>query len=136
MQAEPQDVHRRLEQMGCASRHEHAERRVAVDHFPPSVDDHGRIRLVPAQHQLQRFADGRKLRLLEAVLRVGRGVAAGQQQLVALAQRHFELFGQPQDHFRRRPRSSRLDEAQMPRRDVGLDGQIELAQPTSLAPLA
>jgi hypothetical protein len=73
-----------------------------------------------------------QLRLLQLVLRVGRSVAPGQQHDVALAQREAELLGEPHDHRRRRARAAGLDEAQMAHRDVGPDGQVELAQPAPL----
>src|SRR6266567_270516 len=62
--------------------------------------------------------------------------SAGQQQRVALAQRHVKVLGQAQDHRAGGPGPAGLHEAQVARRDVRLDGQVELAQPAPLAPLA
>ena len=72
----------------------------------------------------------------QAVLGVGGGVAARQQQRVAVAERDVEVFGQSQDHVAGRPGASGLDEAQVPGGDVGRDGQVELAEAAALPPLA
>jgi hypothetical protein len=56
--------------------------------------------------------------------------------VVALAQRHLELLGQPQQHVAAGPGPSGLQEAQMPGRGPGLEGEVELAQAAALAPLA
>ena len=65
-----------------------------------------------------------------------RGCVAGrQQQRVALAERHVEVFGEMQHQLAARLGPSRLDEAQVPCRDVGLDGELQLAESASLAPV-
>ena len=46
------------------------------------------------------------------------------------------MFGQAQDHVAGRAGAPGLDEAQMPARDVGRDGQVQLAEPAALAPPA
>ena len=51
----------------------------------------------------------------------------GEQQLVAVAQGHVELLGEVQHHLGAGPRPPGLDEAQVPRGDVGLERQVELA---------
>jgi hypothetical protein len=45
-------------------------------------------------------------------------------------------FGSMQDHLARRRRASALDEAQMALRDLGFAGEIELAEPAPLTPVA
>jgi hypothetical protein len=45
------------------------------------------------------------------------------------------VLGQAQDHLTGRPRPAGLNEAQVPGGDVGLDGQVELAEPAPLPPL-
>ena len=62
--------------------------------------------------------------------------AAGQQQPVALAQRYVELAGQPLDHVGGGAGAAGLDEAQVPGRDLRLQRQLELAESSTLAPLA
>jgi len=91
---------------------------------------------VPGKHLAQRGAHALQFRLVKSVLGVGGCVAAGQQQRVALAQRDVQLLGQPEDHLRRRAGAPGLDEAQVPRRDVGLDRQVKLADPAPPPPLA
>ena len=49
--------------------------------------------------------------LVEPALPVDGRVARGEQQLVALAQRHVELLGEVHDHLGARPRAARLHEA-------------------------
>jgi hypothetical protein len=63
-------------------------------------------------------------------------VAGCEQELVALAKRQLELLAEMQHHFAARLRAARLDEAEMACRDVGLERELELAQPASGAPLA
>jgi hypothetical protein len=46
------------------------------------------------------------------------------------------LFGEMQQYLAARLRATGLDKAQMPGRDPGVAGEIELAQPPALAPLA
>ena len=63
-------------------------------------------------------------------------MACCQQELVAIAQRHVERLGELQDHVGAGARAAGLEEAQMPRRDARLEGEVELAQPPAGAPLA
>src|SRR6202034_1024714 len=49
---------------------------------------------------------------------------------------HANRLGHRQNQGRRRPGPAGLHEAQVAGRDVGLDGQVKLAQPAPLAPLA
>jgi hypothetical protein len=62
-------------------------------------------------------------------------VAGRGEELVAAAQRHLEHAGQQQDHLAARLRAAGLEEAQVPRRDLGLEGQTELTHSPPLAPL-
>ena len=63
--------------------------------------------------------------------------AAREQHLVAFAQRDLEVLGDPLDHGRGRAVLSGLDVAEVPRRDLGQQGQaLQLRQVPALAPLA
>ena len=87
------------------------------------------------QHAVERVADRRHLRRVDRPLRERRREARGQQQAVALAQRHVELLGEVQDHLAARVRAARLEEAQVPGRHTGLEREVELAEPVALPPV-
>ena len=73
------------------------------------------------------------LRSPDAVL----GLATGSTPLstwAALAQRHLQLLGQGQQQLRTRVGATGLDEAQVPRRDAGIQGQCHLADPAAVTP--
>jgi len=101
-----------------------------------TVDGDGGIGLMRGQHPADGVADLVQRRIVERARRVLRREPGGQEQLVALAQRHLEAFGEVQHHLGARPRAAGLDEAEMPRRDPGLQRQLHLAQPPPLAPVA
>jgi len=92
--------------------------------------------LVPGEHQVDGLAGDIERRVLQRPLGKHRRVSAGDQQHVALAQRHVEPFGEVQDHVAGRLRAPGLKEAQMLGRDLGLAGKIELAHAPPLAPFA
>jgi hypothetical protein len=54
--------------------------------------------------------------------------------MIALAQRHLEMLGQPQQHLAARGRSRGLDETQVPGGDFGSDGELQLTVATSEPP--
>jgi hypothetical protein len=58
------------------------------------------------------------------------------QKRILLTERHLQPLGEAQHHLPARSRAAGLDEAQMPRRDLGLEGEIELAHAPPLAPAA
>ena len=87
-------------------------------------------------HQLHRLAGGRQRRVVKFALRKHRREPGGGQQDVALAQRHLELLGQVQHHLATGLRAAGFQKAQMPRGDVALQCQVELADVPPLAPFA
>ena len=133
MQREPERVDRRRELLGRDALEQQRDARVGVQHLPVAVDDQRRIRLVALEHVAQRGAHGVVLR---AALRIRGRVARRQQQVVGLAQRHVEPLREPHHHVPARLRAAGLDEAQVARRDVGLERQLELAEPPPGPPLA
>ena len=100
--------------------------------YAPAYAERG----LAGQDLAQRIADRFELGLGQATFGIGGRVTARQQQRVAVARRHVEMLGQVQDHLAGRPGAAGLDEAQVPGGDVGLYGQVELAQPAALPPLA
>ena len=99
-------------------------------------DDHRRVRRVAGEDLLQRGAHGRHLLGVERRLAVRGRVARGQQQRVALAQRHVEVLGEVQHQLAARLGAARLDEAEVARGHGGVERHVELAQPAAAAPVA
>ena len=93
-----------------------------------AVDHRRRVGLVGAQYEVERVAHRSHRGILEAVLAVDGRVPGREQQRVAVAQGDVEALGQAQHHLRARARAPGLDEAQVARRDAGLERQVELAQ--------
>ena len=89
-----------------------------------------------AQHELERLAHRGHVGVVERPLAVERGVAGGEQELVAIAQRDLELLGELQHHLGAGPRAPGLDEAHMAGGDARVEGEVELAAPAPLAPVA
>jgi hypothetical protein len=91
---------------------------------------------VPGQHLADGRADGLHPLVVHLALGVGGRVAGRQEQVVALAQRDLEPLGEPDHHVAARLRAAGLHEAQVTRRDVGLERELELAEPPAGPPLA
>jgi hypothetical protein len=72
-----------------------------------------------------------------AIIRVmSHAAARREQEDVSLAQGDLELLGEVEQQLAARPRATRLDEAEVTRRDGGLQRELELAQLSSLPPYA
>ena len=101
MQAEPQDVHRRLEQgwvdvgPGRGLRH----RRVRGDVVPGTVEDECGIGLVRGEDPVERLADRLELGVGERPLGKCRGVARGEQEMVAIPEGDLQLLGDRKQHL-------------------------------------
>ena len=113
MQTHSEDVQRWAEQMIWQPCDQRARGSIAEDHIPAAVDDDTRIRIMRVEQALQCGVDPNHGRGIERRLRITRGVSRGQQQRVALAQRHVEAIGQRQHQLGRGPGPSGLDEAEM-----------------------
>jgi hypothetical protein len=98
------------------------------------VDRQRRIGLVALEHEIDDPARGLERGIVERSLREHRRIARGGEQDVALAKRHLEPLGETQHHLARGLRTPGFDEAQMPRRDLGIDREVELAHAPALAP--
>ena len=109
---------------------------VRQQNVPVPVEDERRIGLLMLEDELDRSAHLRQLRRVQRGLGVLRRVSRGHQQRVALAQRHVERVGEPRDHVATRLRFSRFDAAEMARRHLRLEREIELAQAPRRAPFA
>ena len=101
-----------------------------------TVDRERRVRRMSGEHQLDCLAGGGQRGIGQAALGKHRRKAGRDQERILLAERHVQPLGEAQHHFPARPRAAGLDEAEMPRRDLGLEGEIELAHAPPLAPAA
>ena len=86
------------------------------------------------EDQLHRLARGGQGRVVQRALAVHGGVASRHQQCVALAQRDGQALAQAQHHVATGVGAAGLHEAHVPRGDVRLVGQLQLAQVPLLAP--
>ena len=90
----------------------------------------------PAEQAVERIAHRRHLGGVEGRFAVYRRVTGCQQQAVSLPERDLEVLGEVDHQLAAGTGSPGLDEAQVPRRNVGLDREIELAQAAALPPVA
>jgi hypothetical protein len=97
---------------------------------------HRRIGLLLIEHAIERLADVLHRRRIEGSLAIHGREPGRAQQHVALAQRQVERIAQHQRHLATGLRATGLEEAQVPRRDLGLLGERLLGQPSSEPPLA
>jgi hypothetical protein len=109
---------------------------VLDDDVPVAVDRERRERLVRAQHQLDDRARRRHRRIVERPRGEHRRESGRGQQAVALAQRHVEAARKAQHHLAARCRAPRLEAAEVARRDVGGERELELAEPAARPPVA
>jgi hypothetical protein len=103
--------------------------RVGGDDLAVLVDDDRRVGHVRVEDVRERGKDRGDVGAVERRLRVGGCVAGRQEQLVALAERQAKRLGEPDDHLAARHRAAALDEAEVPLRRSGQQGQLKLAQP-------
>ncbi len=136
MQAEPQDIDRRLQQGRVGTGHQGSDRAVRGHHGPVAINREGRVRFMPLEYKVDGLARAQERGVGQLPLAKYRSVSGCHQQHVALAQRDFQPLGQMQHHLAARLRASRLNEAQVPGGYIGLAGEIELAQTPALAPFA
>jgi len=136
MEREAHGVDRPLQQIGGHVVIKLRQRGIAGDDTPVPVERESGVGLLPLEHQIDGGARGGQRRILERTLGKDRGVACSHQQHIALAHRNVELLGKVQQHVAARLRSAGLDEAQMPGRNTGIAGEVELAEAAALAPLA
>jgi Luciferase-like monooxygenase len=97
------------------------------------VDDDRRVRHVRFDDMSERRHHRSQVCAVQRGFRVGRRVAGGEQQFVALAQRQAKRLGEPDDHAATWRRTTALDEAQVPLGGAGLDRELELADPVGAA---
>ena len=110
--------------------------RLADDQIPVPVVGQRRIGLMRLQHEIDRGPRRFQRGIVERALRKRRRKTGRDQQHVALAQRHVEPLGELQHHVARRRRAAGFDKAEMARRDLGVAGEIELAEMAALPPFA
>jgi hypothetical protein len=134
VQQHARDVDRRLAQLRRHAAGQHPERVVGRHEVAVPVDDHRRIGQVAAQDARQRRADRTEPRVVESGFLIGRGVARREEEGVAFAKGHLQRLGQAHDHDPARNRATALDEADVPLRGAGAQGELQLADATASAP--
>jgi hypothetical protein len=134
VEAEAQNVERRLQQVRRNVGEERRDPSICGDEVPVEVDRQGRPGLVGGEDLVDRLPSRGEGGIVERPRRLGGREAAGDEQGVALARRQSQALRQPQQHGPARGRPSRLDEAQMPRRNLRVEGEVELAEATAAAP--
>lgn len=130
VQAQPDDVDRRLQQVRRTAGEQRGDGVVGVHQVPVPVEEDGRVGRVRIE---QGTEGGQHARGVSRAV-VSRGETARHEEGVALAGRHLQVVGQPQDHLGARPRPTRLDEAQVPPADLGAAREFELAESPPLPP--
>ena len=103
--------------------------------IPVSIEHHRGKRLLLTQHESERLLHLGHLGRVQPRLAIDRRIAGRGEQVVATAQGYLEHSGQEQNHLAARLRAAGLEKAQVPRRDLRLERQAELAHPPPLAPL-
>src|SRR5215212_8868272 len=96
----------------------------------------GGIGLVAGQDEVDRLACGLKGGIIKVALRIGGGEAGCEQHRIALPQGDGHPLCQTKHHLPAGPRSSRLQEAEVARRDLRVESEGELAETASLSPLS
>jgi hypothetical protein len=86
--------------------------------------------------QVERGPHRRQVGIVDRSLGIGGSVPGSEQQPILLAEGNLQLLQDAQQHVPSGPRAARLDEAQMPGGDSGLERQVELGHTPALAPLA
>ena len=136
VQAEPQDVDRRLQQVRRQAGQQCGHPAVRLQQVPAAVDDERWVRLERREHALDAFADRAHVGVVERPFPERRSEARGHQQLVLLAWWHLERLGQLEHHRAARLRTSGLDVAEVARGHVRLVRQVELADASAASPVA
>ena len=88
------------------------------------VDGECGIGIVPLEHDIHRLTHAGERRIVEGALRIDRCEARRDQHDVALAQGHIEFLRKQQHHLAAWLRAAGLEEAEMPRGDLGLEGEM------------
>ena len=108
---------------------------VGGDEVPLGVDDDGG-EVVFGDHELDELVEVVGVGLVEWGVAVVGCIAGGEQDGIAVAQRHIEVLAQVQDHFGARLGAARFDVAEVFGGHVGAGGEIELTVSSLTAPVA
>jgi len=103
VEARAEHVERRREQLRRHALDEECDRAVGGEHLPGAVDHQRGIGLVAVEHEANRVAYRRHLRVVEGVLLEDGRIAGRQEQTVPLAKGHLEPLGEVEDHVGARP---------------------------------
>lgn len=136
MQRQAQHIHRRPQQLRVGDEAEQpGHRAIGGEQRPVPVDRERRIGLVPPEDEVDRALRRLQRGVFQRTRQIDRRIARGEQQRIALAQRHGQMLGEQQHHLPARARAAAFDEAQMLLRDLGFEREVELAEAAKLAPV-
>jgi len=134
MQTEPQQIHGFTHQHRVGAGNHPPEGWVGRDHAPVPVHRQSRIGFVSRQHRVDPRARSNQGRVRQRTFLERRGESGRCQQQVALAQRDFQPFRDPQDDIACRWRPAGFETAQIRGGDVCRTGKVDLAHASALAP--
>jgi hypothetical protein len=134
MQAEPQDIDGRPEQLWIDAHVELGQGSVGGHDIPVPVDGERWERLVRFQGDVDGKADGLVGRIVHRPIAIDGGEPCRHEPRVALPQRHIELFREPEHQSSAGRGAARFYEAEVPRRDVGPQRQLHLREVAPRAP--
>src|SRR5262245_2968611 len=109
---------------------------VGPQEIPPPIHHERRVRLLLRQHVVESAIHLRELRRGEIALAPRGREARGEEQRVLLAKGNVQHRGEPQDHFRARTGSAGLEKAHVSLGGLRGARQVELREPSALAPPA
>jgi hypothetical protein len=108
---------------------------VGAQHVVAAVDHHHGVGLLLRQHAIEDRADGPREPVIDVQLLEGVGEAGRVEEGVLIAQRHRERRREAEDHLAARLGAAGLEEADVARRDVGGEREVELAETAAGAPV-
>jgi hypothetical protein len=115
MECDAKQVRSRGQHRRVQPAHEHTGAAVGEHDVAQAVDHDGWPRIEAVEDLLQGGAHRCHVAVVQAGLGVAGRVPGGEQQVVALAQRHVQAVGEEEHHLRARARAAGLDEAQVAR---------------------
>src|SRR4051812_25806923 len=99
-----------------------------------SIHHHGGIRILPRENEIDGLSRLAQLRLGQARLAIDGREAGRLEQNILLAQRNLKRRRETHHHLARGTRPPALHEAEMARRDVGVQAERELTEAAPAPP--
>lgn len=134
MQTDADHIDRRFQQLRCATGQQLINGSVGVDDVPVLIQQQRGVRQVGVEESAQAVHHHRDRHVVQLTILIARCVAAGQQESIAIPQRHIQVVGEVHDHLRCRVRLAGLHPAEVPGGDPRSVGQLLLTEPAPFAP--